>query len=65
VIKGTWNIREDLSDKLNSDSRAQYFVYEEDKMYSKRENELLQVFMQTHGRMPEGDGGDDDLDDLF
>ena len=65
VIQGTRNMRHELTDKLNSDGRARYFVYEEDQMYSKRENELLQGYMQKHGRMPEGDGGDDDLDDLF
>jgi len=35
-------------------------------MYSKRESELMQVYLQKHGAMPPGDGGgDDDLDDLF
>ena len=42
-------------------------MYEEDKMYSKRESELIQVYLQKHGQMPPGDGagGGDDLDDLF
>jgi hypothetical protein len=33
-------------------------------MYSKRESELIQEYLQQHGRMPAGEG-DDDLDDLF
>jgi hypothetical protein len=34
-------------------------------MYSKRESELLQQYLQIHGKMPGGAGGGDDLDDLF
>jgi hypothetical protein len=35
-------------------------------MYSKRESEEIQVYLQKHGQMPPGDGaGGDDLDDLF
>ena len=34
-------------------------------MYSKRESELIQQFLQQFGKMPEGDGAGDDLDDLF
>jgi NADPH-dependent glutamate synthase beta subunit-like oxidoreductase len=65
AIKGTGNLLDELREKLDSGSNASYFVFEEDKMYSQRENELLQVYMQKHGRMPEGEGGEDDLDDLF
>jgi hypothetical protein len=32
-------------------------------MYSQRESELLQKYLQEHGEMP--GGGGDDLDDLF
>ena len=37
------------------------------EMYSKRESELIQVYLQKHGQMPPGDGagGGDDMDDLF
>lgn len=39
------------------------YEYEKDKMYSKRESELIRKFLQAHGEMPHGGG--DDLDDLF
>ena len=45
------------------ESNAKFFKFEEDQMYSQRENELLQQYMQKHGQMP--GGGDDELDDLF
>jgi NADPH-dependent glutamate synthase beta subunit-like oxidoreductase/Pyruvate/2-oxoacid:ferredoxin oxidoreductase delta subunit len=62
-IKGTMNLRQDLSGLLTSPGKARYFSFEEDPMYTKRESELIQQFIQQHGRMPEG--GEDDLDDLF
>ncbi|UCF08230.1 MAG: (2Fe-2S)-binding protein [Thermoplasmata archaeon] len=60
-IKGTPNLRSDLESEL--DSAAKFFEFEEDKMYSKRESELLQQHLQKYGEMPSG--GEDDLDDLF
>lgn len=45
-----------------------FFECHEDKMYSKAESELVQAYLQRHGKMPPGDGaegGGDDLDDLF
>jgi ferredoxin len=60
-IKGTQNLRSDLQTEL--DSAAKFFEFEEDKMYSKRESELLQQHLQKYGEMPSG--GEDDLDDLF
>jgi len=65
VIKGTQNIQADLQEKLNSETKAKYFWFEPDPMYTKRESELIQQFLQQFGKMPEGDGGEDDLDDLF
>ena len=66
AIVGTSDIKGDLLDRLTSVERTRYFKYEEDRMYSKRESERIQVYLQKHGRMPPGDGGgDDDLDDLF
>jgi NADPH-dependent glutamate synthase beta subunit-like oxidoreductase/ferredoxin len=65
VIKGSQNIQADLQEKLNSDTKAKYFWYETDPMYTKRESELIQQFLQQFGKMPEGDGEGDDLDDLF
>ena len=65
VIKGTQNIQADLQEKLDSETKAKYFWFEPDPMYTKRESELIQQFLQQFGKMPEGDGGGDDLDDLF
>jgi hypothetical protein len=60
-IKGTPNLKSEIEAEL--DSSAKFFEFEEDKMYSKRESELLQQHLQKYGEMP--GGGDDDLDDLF
>jgi hypothetical protein len=65
VIKGSQNMQADLKDKLSSDTKAKYFWFEPDPMYTKRESELIQQFLQQFGKMPEGDGEGDDLDDLF
>ena len=65
VIKGTQNIQADLREKLNSETKARYFWFELDPMYTKRESELIQQFLQQFGKMPEGDGEGDELDDLF
>ena len=65
VIKGTQNIQADLKDKLNSETKARYFWFEPEPMYTKRESELIQQFLQQFGKMPEGDGEGDELDDLF
>ena len=65
VIKGSQDMQADLREKLQGETNAVYFGFEEDKMYSKRESELIQQFLQQFGKMPEGDGGEDDLDDLF
>ena len=62
-IQGTPNLRQALEEQLNTNEKAQYFGYEEDPMYTKKESELLQQFMQEFGRMPEGNEELDD--DLF
>ncbi len=61
-ITGTATMRTALMEQLRSNEAAKYFVFEEDKMYTKRETELLQQYMQKHGKMP---GGGDELDELF
>jgi NADPH-dependent glutamate synthase beta subunit-like oxidoreductase len=61
-IKGTDNMKETLLEKLSNNENAFYFIYEADPMFTKRESELLQQFLQKHGKML--DSGDD-LDDLF
>ncbi len=60
-IVGTANLREALLEQL-SNEKAYYFGYEEDRMYTQRESQLIQQFLQEHGRLP---GGNDELDDLF
>jgi len=65
VIAGTQDMHAELQAKLGSDTTARYFGIDADPMYSKRESELMQVFLQQFGKMPEGDGEGDDLDDLF
>ena len=64
VIKGTMNLRETLLEQMEKVETAKFFEYEENKMYSKRESELLQQYLQKYGKMPGGDGADE-LDDLF
>jgi len=60
LIQGTQNLRLALEEQLESNSKAYYFNYKEDPMYTKRESELLQQYMQEFGRFPEGN---EDLDD--
>lgn len=61
-IKGASNMRKILEEKLESGKVINYFKFEEDQMYSKRESELLQQYTKQHGELP---SGGDDLDDLF
>ncbi len=63
AIKGTPDLRKDLLEDLEKGSAAAWFNFEEDKMYSQRESELTQQYLQKHGEMP--GGRDSDLDDLF
>jgi NADPH-dependent glutamate synthase beta subunit-like oxidoreductase len=64
-IAGVPNLRESLEKDLKTATKAKFFDIEEEKMYSKRESELLQQYIQVHGKMPEGAGGGDDIEDLF
>ena len=59
----TDNLHEELLTALEDNDHAAGFEYEEDKMYSQRESELIQRYLQEHGEMP--GGGEDGLDDLF
>ena len=61
AIKGDMNIRRALREAVESNDAACFFEWEEDKMYSRRESELLQQYLQEHGEMP--GGGADELDD--
>ena len=60
AIKGTANLRQALATALDEDDPAALFEFEEDKMYSQRESELIQKYLQVHGKMPGGAA-----DDLF
>jgi len=62
-IKGTGTLRTDLQTDIERNGQARYFRFEEDLLYTKRESELLQQYMQAHGRMP--GGAADGVDDLF
>ena len=63
LIQGTPNLHQALEEQLNLKDKACYFGFGEDPMYTKKESELLQQFMQEFGRMPEGNEELDD--DLF
>jgi len=60
-IAGTMNLRRELEEQLKSNGKAQFFTFEPDPMYTRRESELLQQFLQTHGRLPEQNIAIDDL----
>jgi NADPH-dependent glutamate synthase beta subunit-like oxidoreductase len=60
LIQGTQNMRLAMKEQLGTNTQACYFDYDEDPMYTKRESELLQQYMQEFGRFPEGN---EDLDD--
>jgi formate dehydrogenase beta subunit len=57
-IAGTMNLLQELKEHLGETegpiSKARYFGYEENPMYTARESELIQQFIQEHGTMPEG-----------
>ncbi len=61
-IAGAPDLRAALEEQLASNPKARFFAYEEARMYTQRESELLQEFLQEHGRLPEGN---DELADLF
>ena len=60
-IAGVQDIRKALQAELEK-GKARFFHFEEDKMYTKKESELLQQYMARHGKMP---GGGDEEDELF
>ncbi|UCE59862.1 MAG: hypothetical protein JSU63_20760 [Phycisphaerales bacterium] len=63
MIKGMGDIRSGLMEKIDSGVEASFFMWEEDRMYTKRESELIQQHLSKYGELP--GGGDDELDDLF
>lgn len=51
-IKGTMNMRLELEEELKNNKKARFFIYEVEPMYTKRESELLQQFLQERGQLP-------------
>lgn len=62
LICGSANLRQALEEQLSTNDSASFFFYELDPMFTKRETELIQQYVQLHGEMPEGNL---DLEDLF
>lgn len=60
-ISGTANLRQGLSECLENPGDAAYFICEGDPMYTKRESELIQQYLQKHGRLPVGNDMEDEL----
>ena len=63
MIKGVENLRQGLSEQLGRNADAVAFTFEEAAMYTSRESQMMQAYLQQHGKMP--GGGSDELDDLF
>jgi len=61
-IGGTMDLRRELEEHARSNKKAVFFTFEAEPMYTRRESELLQQFLQFHGRLPEQNVS---LDDLF
>jgi NADPH-dependent glutamate synthase beta subunit-like oxidoreductase len=62
-IAGVPNLRAALESECEGQGDDLLFCWEEDRMYSKRESELIQLHLQQYGQMPGGGAGE--LDDLF
>jgi hypothetical protein len=61
AIKGAANLRAEILLALKDYDKGAWFDFEEDQMYSKRESELIQKYLQDHGKMPGGATDDEDL----
>jgi hypothetical protein len=61
-IAGTPNLKHTLQEQLSSNQKARFFIYDEDPMYTKRESELIQQFLQKHGHLPPQN---EDVEGLF
>jgi formate dehydrogenase beta subunit len=61
-IAGAQDLRQTLEEQLSSKPEAKYFDYKEDPMYTKRESELIQQFLQQHGHLPPGN---EEVNDLY
>ena len=63
MIKGVAALREGLQEQIGRNEAARYFVYEPAAMYTSRESQMIQAYLQQYGKMP--GGGADELDELF
>jgi len=63
MIKGVATLREALQEQLDRNTSARYFVFEPAAMYTSRESQMIQAYLQQYGKMP--GGGADELDELF
>lgn len=63
TIKGVENLRLGLEEQLGRNADARHFIFEEAPMYTQRESQFMQAYLQQHGKMP--GGGSDEMDDLF
>ena len=61
-IKGTMNLRKELQEQLTTNHEAKRFLYEDAKMFTARESELLQQFLKKHGKLPRQNV---DINDLY
>ena len=59
-ISGTPAMRQALEEHRAA-GQAAYFLFEEDKMFTQRESELLQAYLSQHGKLPQGNDLSDDL----
>ncbi len=62
-ISGVPDVRAALEAECAGPSDGLLFCWEADRLYSKRESELIQQHLQQYGQMPGGGAGE--LDDLF
>ncbi len=63
MIKGVENLHQALAEQLGRVDAARYFVFEAAAMYTSRESQMIQAYLQQYGKMP--GGGSDELDDLY
>src|SRR3990170_4036507 len=56
-IKGAIDLHREMEEQVAANKEAKYFLYEEAKMFTMRESELLQQFMKKYGKMPKQNVG--------
>jgi len=61
-IKGAMNLKQELTDQLELNQEARFFMFIEDQMFSKRESEMFQHYIIEFGKMPKVN---QEMEDLF